>query len=156
MPTNLYGPGDNYHLDNSHVMPGLIYRFHNAKINKLSTVTIWGTGKPKREFLYIDDMAQASIYLMSLDKKIYNKQISPTNRHINVGGGTAITIKQLTKTIKEIIGYNREINFDSTKPDGTLRKLMNSKRMNNLGFKIEKSLRDELLLTYKDNLNKTI
>ena len=104
MPTNLYGPGDNYHSENSHVVPALIFRFHTAKIKKLPNVTIWGTGKPKREFLYVDDMAKASIYLMNLEKKDYYKQTQPMCSHINVGSGHDLTIKELANTIKKIVG----------------------------------------------------
>ena len=150
MPTNLYGPGDNYHPENSHVIPGLIYRFHQAKLNNLPSVTIWGTGKPRREFLYVDDMAKACIYLMNLDKKIYDKHVFPRCSHVNVGSGVDITIKEVAETIKEVIGFKGKINFDHSKPDGTHRKLLDSKLINNLGFKPEIALIDGLLKTYKD------
>ena len=150
MPTNLYGPGDNYHPENSHVIPGLIYRFHEAKINNLANVTIWGTGKPKREFLYVDDMARASIYLMNLDKNIYNKETSFMCSHINVGSGTDLAIKELAEVIREVVGFKGEINFDITKPDGISRKLLDSQLINNLGFKPEISLKDGLIKTYQD------
>lgn len=149
MPTNLYGPGDNYHPQNSHVIPGLIYRFHEAKINKLPNVTIWGTGKPKREFLYVDDMARASIYLMSIKKETYDDHTLPVRSHINVGSGIDLTIKELAETIKEVVGYKGEINFDPTKPDGSPRKLLDIRLINNLGFKPEISLKDGLIKTYK-------
>jgi GDP-L-fucose synthase len=150
MPTNLYGPGDNYHPQNSHVIPGLIYRFHQAKIKNLPEVTVWGTGTPKREFLYVDDMAKASIYLMNIDKKFYDQQTSPTCSHVNVGSEKDITIKELAKTIKEIISYKGKINFDTTKPDGISRKLLDNKRINNLGFNSQISLKEGLIKTYKD------
>ncbi len=150
MPTNLYGPGDNYHPENSHVIPGLIYRFHEAKINNLPKVTIWGTGKPKREFLYVDDMASASIHLMNIDKKIYDEQTSLMFSHINVGSGTDLTIKELSETLKEVVGFKGEINFDLTKLDGNPRKILNSKRIKNLGFKPQISLKVGLIKTYQD------
>ena len=150
MPTNLYGPGDNYHPENSHVIPALIYRFHKAKINNLPNVTIWGTGTPKREFLYVDDMARASIYLMNLDKNIYDKQTSSMCSHINVGSGKDLAIKELAETIKEVVGFKGGINFDPTKPDGIPRKLLDSKLINSLGFKPEISLKDGLIKTYQD------
>jgi GDP-L-fucose synthase len=150
MPTNLYGPGDNYHPENSHVIPGLIYRFHKAKINNLESVTIWGTGRPKREFLYVDDMAQASIYVMNLDKKIYNKQITSLSSHINVGSGKELTIKELAETIKEVVNFKGKINFDPSKPDGSSRKLLNSDRINKLGFMPKINLKDGLIKTYQD------
>tara|TARA_X000000950_G_scaffold289442_1_gene413527 strand:- start:6065 stop:7030 length:966 start_codon:yes stop_codon:yes gene_type:complete len=152
MPTNLYGPGDNYHSENSHVIPGLIRRFSEAKINNRPHVTIWGTGNPKREFLYVDDMAKASIHLMNLDKKKYEEHTSPTCSHINVGTGTDITIKELAENIKDVVGYKGNINFDPTKPDGSPRKFIDSKRMISFGFKYEVNLRDGLKKTYQDYL----
>ena len=154
MPTNLYGPGDNYHPQNSHVIPGLINRFHEAKINNLSNVTIWGTGKPKREFLYVDDMARASIHLMNIDKKTFSKHIYPMCSHINAGSGNDLTIKELAEIIKEVVDYKGEINFDPTKPDGSPRKFLDCKRINNLGFKTEISLKDGLIKTYKEYIKK--
>ena len=154
MPTNLYGPGDNYNPQNSHVIPGLINRFHEAKINNLSNVTIWGTGKAKREFLYVDDMARASIHLMNIDKKTLSKHISPMCSHINAGSGNDLTIKELAKIIKEVVDYKGEINFDPTKPDGSPRKFLDCKRINNLGFKTEISLKDGLIRTYKEYIKK--
>jgi GDP-L-fucose synthase len=149
MPTNLYGPGDNYHPENSHVIPGLIYRFHKAKINNLAKVKIWGTGKPKREFLYVDDMAKASIYLMNLDKKKLNEKTSSMCSHINVGSGTDLTIKELAETIKDVVGFKGEIYFDTTKPDGILRKFLEIGLINSLGFKPEVTLKKGLEKTYK-------
>ena len=152
MPTNLYGPGDNYHPDNSHVIPGLIYRFYKAKINNLESVTIWGTGTPKREFLYVDDLAQAAIYVMNVDKKIYEEQTTSESSHINVGSEQELTIKELAETIKEVIDFKGNINFDSSKPDGSTRKLLNSERINKLGFKPKTHLKEGLIKTYKDYL----
>ncbi len=152
MPTNLYGPGDNYHPENSHVIPGLIYRFHYAKINNLPNVTIWGTGNPRREFLYVDDMARSCIHLMNIEKKILLKQTSPMFNHINVGSGKDLTIKELAEIIKKIIGFEGTINFDKKKPDGNPIKILNNKRIHNLGFKPLISLKDGLTKTYQDFL----
>ena len=153
MPTNLYGPGDNYHPLNSHVIPGLIYRFHEAKIKNLPNVIIWGTGKPRREFLHVDDMARASIHLMNIDKKIYNQYVSPMSSHINIGSGSDLTITELAEIIKEVVGYNGEINFDPTKPDGIPKKLLNSERLNNFNFKTNIDLKDGLIKAYQDYIN---
>tara|TARA_B100001057_G_scaffold500359_1_gene614974 strand:- start:841 stop:1794 length:954 start_codon:yes stop_codon:yes gene_type:complete len=150
MPTNLYGPGDNYHPENSHVIPGLIYRFHQAKIKNLPSVKIWGTGKPRREFLHVDDMARASVHIMNLSKTIYAKHTSPMCSHINIGSGEDLTIKDLAKIIKKIIGYNGKIIFDTTKLDGSPRKFLDIKRIIRMGFKPEISLIDGLKTTYKD------
>jgi GDP-L-fucose synthase len=156
MPTNLYGPGDNYHPENSHVIPGLIYRFHKAKINNLESVTIWGTGTPKREFLYVDDMAQAAIHVMNLDKKIYNEQITSVSSHINVGSEQELTIKELAETIKEVIDFKGKIKFDKTKLDGIPRKFLDSKKIKNFGFKPLISLKVGLTKTYKSYLKNKI
>jgi GDP-L-fucose synthase len=150
MPTNLYGPGDNYHPENSHVIPGMIYKFHEAKINNLPNVTLWGTGLPNREFLYVDDMAKASIYIMNLDKNIYEKQLFPIRSHINIGIGEDLSIKELAKNIKKIVGYEGEIHFDQTKPDGVFRKCLDITRISNLGFKPETNLNEGLKKTYQD------
>jgi GDP-L-fucose synthase len=150
MPTNLYGPGDNYHPDNSHVIPGLIYRFHKAKINNLANVIIWGSGKPKREFLYVDDMVEASIHLMNIDKKIYDKHTLPMLNHINVGSSKDLTIKELAETIKKVVNFKGKIKFDHTKLDGVSRKLLDSQRIYNLGFKPKTSLLEGLAKTYKE------
>lgn len=152
MPTNLYGIGDNYHSENSHVIPALIRRFHEAKINKLSEVIIWGSGTPMREFLYVDDMATASVYVMNLDKNIYDQYTKPMMSHINVGSGTDVTTQELAKTISEVVDYQCTINFDRTKLDGSSRKLMDSTRLNSLGWKSKVSLRDGLMKAYQDYL----
>lgn len=154
MPTNLYGPGDNYHPENSHVIPGLIYRFHEAKINNLPKVKIWGTGKPKREFLFVDDMAKASIKVMNLEKNIYEKFTKPMCSHINVGSGMELSIKELALAIKEVVGFKGEIDFDNTKPDGISRKLLNSKKIYDLGFKPKTSIKNGLIKTYEAFVSK--
>ena len=152
MPTNLYGPGDNYHPENSHVIPALIRRFHEAKINGNSSVTIWGSGKPRREFLYVDDMAEASVFVMELDTQKYQSQTEPMRSHLNVGFGSDITIHELAMTIKKVIGFEGEIQFDSTKPDGSPQKLMDSARLNELGWKTKTDLESGLNKAYQDFL----
>lgn len=154
MPTNLYGPGDNYHPENSHVIPALIRRFHEAKIDNAPSVTIWGTGTPMREFLYIDDMAAACLHVMSLDKAIYNQQTQPMLSHINVGFGKDISISDTAITIAQVVGYQGQITFDTSKPDGTPRKLMDSTCLNRLGWKPRVSLRQGLELAYQDFMEK--
>jgi len=155
MPTNLYGPGDNYHPQNSHVIPGLIYRFHEAKINNLPRVTVWGTGLPRREFLYVDDMARACVHLMNIDKKNYYNHILPLCSHINIGSGTDITIKELAEIIKKLVGFKGEINFDISKPDGISSKFLDTELIKNLGFKPQISLMEGLVKTYRDYIKKT-
>jgi len=150
MPTNLYGPGDNYHPDNSHVIPGLLRRFHEAKIKNAPSVRVWGTGKPRREFLYVDDMASACIHVMNLNFKIYNKFTSLMCSHINVGSNFDITINELAKMIKSVVGFKGKIKFDKTKPDGNIRKLIDSKLINKLGWKPKVSLEDGLFRAYRD------
>jgi GDP-L-fucose synthase len=150
MPTNLYGPGDNYHLENSHVIPALIKKFHTGKISNASKVTIWGSGNPKREFLYVDDMAAACVYIMNLDKEVYQQQVKPMQSHINVGTGEELTIKKLAETIAKITGFKGKIEFDTTKPDGSKRKLMDSTRLNMLGWHSKINLEQGLKKTYKD------
>ena len=152
MPTNLYGIGDNYHPQNSHVIPALIRRLHEAKLSAASVVSIWGTGTPRREFLYIDDMAAACVHVMNLDKATYSAHTSPMQSHINVGSGEDITIKELALTIAKVIGYEGAIEFDPIKPDGTPRKLMDSTRLNNLGWQASVSLEEGLRLAYNDFL----
>jgi GDP-L-fucose synthase len=154
MPTNLYGPRDNYHSDNSHVIPGMIYRFHEAKINNLESVTIWGTGRSKREFLYVDDMTDASIHVMNVDKKTYDEHTSSMCSHINVGSGSELSIKELAETIKEIVGFKGEINFDPTKLEGSDRKFLDSKRIDNIGFTPKINLKEGLIKTYQDYIIK--
>ena len=153
MPTNLYGSGDNYHPENSHVIPGLIYRFHQAKINNLPYVTIWGTGKPKREFLYVDDMASACIHLMNLDKEIYDKNTVEMCSHVNAGSGEDLTIKELAQTLRKVTNYNGEIKFDTSKPDGIFRKFIDSTLINKLGWQPSVNLEDGLIKTYKSFLD---
>jgi GDP-L-fucose synthase len=152
MPTNLYGPGDNYHPENSHVIPALIRRFHEAKEENLSEVIIWGTGAPMREFLYVDDMAAASVFVMDLDKPIYDQHTEPMQSHINVGFGSDITIKELAEVIGKTVGYSGKITFDSSKPDGAPRKLMNSDRLKRMGWDARVNLADGLLNAYQDFL----
>lgn len=150
MPTNLYGPGDNYHPENSHVIPALIRRFHEAKLNHLPEVVIWGTGAPKREFLYVDDMASASVFVMELDKAIYDQSTDPMQSHINVGFGSDVMIAELAVTIASVVGYQGEIQFDSSKPDGPPRKWMDSSRLEKLGWQAQISLLNGLERAYRD------
>jgi GDP-L-fucose synthase len=150
MPTNLYGPGDNYHPENAHVIPALIRRFHEAKISNAPSVTIWGTGTPRREFLYVDDMAAASVFVMNLDKRLYDQHTQPMLSHINVGYGDDITIKELAAAISTTIGYQGEIQFDLSKPDGSPRKLMDSRRLNALGWHARVGLEAGLATAYQD------
>jgi GDP-L-fucose synthase len=152
MPTNLYGIGDNYHPENSHVIPALIRRVHEAKSKSAPVVSIWGTGTPRREFLYIDDMAAACVHVMNLDQETYNAVTTPMQSHINVGSGEDITIKELVLTIAKVIGYEGSIEFDPAKPDGTPRKLMDSTRINNLGWQASVSLEEGLRRAYSDFL----
>ncbi len=153
MPTNLYGPGDNYHPDNSHVIPALIRRFHEAKYANAAEVAIWGSGTPKREFLYVDDMARACVHLMNLDHSTYTEYTEPMLSHINVGYGSDITIRELAETIKDITGYQGNITFDASKPDGAPRKLMDSSRLQQLGWTPQTSLREGLAMAYQDFQN---
>ena len=150
MPTNLYGPGDNYHPENSHVIPALIRRFHEAKINNDEKVIVWGSGNPKREFLYVDDMASASVHVMNLDKPTYDQNTHQMCSHINVGMGEDLSIAELAETLKKVIGFSGNIEFDSSKPDGSPRKLMNSSRLNSLGWSPRFSLEEGLHKTYND------
>ena len=150
MPTNLYGPGDNYHPQNSHVIPALIRRFHEAKVNSAPTVTIWGSGSPKREFLYVDDMAAASVFVMNLPKTVYDQHTSPMQSQINVGFGSDITIAQLAQAVGAAVGYKGHIDFDATQPDGAPRKLMDSSRLNALGWQAQIDLTQGLALAYQD------
>ena len=154
MPTNLYGPGGNYHSENSHVIPALIHRFHEAKGSQSPSVTIWGTGTPRREFLYVDDMAAASVHVMNLPKATYDQHTQPMLSHINVGCGEDITIREVAEVIGKTVGYQGEIIFDTTKPDGMHRKLMDSSRLNALGWKAQVRLETGLKAVYQDFLNK--
>ena len=154
MPTNLYGPGDNYHLENSHVIPALIRRFHEAKVANAPQVMIWGTGTPKREFLYVDDMASASVFVMQLDKATYDQQTEPMQSHINVGFGNDVTIAELATAIGAAVGYEGEIRFDPTKPDGTPRKWMDSSRLNQLGWMATVDLKHGLKEAYQEFLSR--
>jgi len=152
MPTNLYGPGDNYHPTNSHVIPALIRRFHEAKVSGAPTVAIWGSGTPKREFLYVDDMAAASVYVMSLPKDVYDQHTNPMQSHINVGYGSDVTIAEVTQAICQTVGYQGKITFDLTQPDGAPRKWMDSSRLNALGWQAKVTLEQGLALAYQDFL----
>lgn len=150
MPTNLYGPGDNYHLENSHVIPALIRRFHEAKVANSPEVIIWGTGSPRREFLYVDDMAAASVHIMELDKSIYDQHTDPMQSHINVGFGSDVKIAELANLISRVVGYDGQIIFDPSRPDGAPRKLMNSDRLNQLGWTQKVNLADGLKIAYDE------
>ncbi len=152
MPTNLYGPGDNYHPENSHVIPALIRRFHEAKANHAPSVAIWGTGTPRREFLYVDDMAAAALYVMNLPKAIFDQHTQPMLSHINVGSGQDMTIREIAETIARVVGYDGNITFDPSRPDGTPRKLMDSSRLNDLGWQAQVGFEDGLIKAYKDFL----
>lgn len=149
MPTNLYGPGDNYHPENSHVIPALIRRFHQAKVAGASEVVIWGTGTPQREFLYVDDMAAASVFVMQLSRGIYQSKISLTQSHINVGFGSDISIADLARAIGRTVGYAGRIKLDASRPDGAPRKLMDSSQLNALGWRPRVALSAGLQLAYK-------
>ena len=150
MPTNLYGPGDNYHPENSHVIPALIRRFHEAKLSNAKEVVIWGSGKPFREFLFVDDMAAASVYVMGLDKAIYDSCTSPMLSHINVGYGSDVTIGELATEIGKVVQFEGQIVFDASKPDGSPRKLIDSQKLKSLGWHAEVGLEQGLRLAYHD------
>jgi GDP-L-fucose synthase len=150
MPTNLYGPGDNYHPENSHVIPGLIRRFHEAKVANAPEVVIWGTGTPRREFLFVDDMAAASVFVMQLDKSTYDTQTHDMQSHINVGYGSDITINELAYAVAKATSYLGNIVFDSTKPDGPPRKWMDSGKLKSLGWKPKISLENGLQDAYSE------
>ena len=154
MPTNLYGPGDNYHSENSHVIPALIRRFHEAKIGNAPEVVIWGTGTPRREFLYVDDMAAASVFVMELDKTNYDQHTQPTQSHINVGFGSDVTIAQLADEVAQATGYVGKISFDPSKPDGAPRKWMDSTRLNQLGWRAKVALKQGLQEAYREFLSR--
>jgi GDP-L-fucose synthase len=152
MPTNLYGLGDNYHPENSHVIPALIRRFHEAKRDGAPVVTIWGSGTPRREFLYVDDMASASVHVMNLEKAVYEQHTQPMLSHINVGFGDDLTILELAQAVASTVGFTGRIETDPTKPDGTPRKLMDSARLGLLGWSPKVALGEGLALAYQDFL----
>jgi GDP-L-fucose synthase len=152
MPTNLYGPGDNYHPEDSHVIPALIRRFHEAKVNNAPSVAIWGTGTPKREFLYVDDMAAASVHVMNLPQCTYSQHTQPMLSHINVGYGEDMSILEVAQAVARTVGYTGAIDTDPTKPDGTPRKLMDSTRLNALGWQAQVGLVVGLKSAYEDFL----
>ena len=149
MPTNLYGKGDNFHSQNSHVIPALIRRFHEAKLNRDEFVTAWGTGKPMREFLYVSDMASACIHVMNLDSKLLGDSTQIMSSHINIGTGLDVTIRELTETIASVVGFKGEIRWDITKPDGAPRKLLDVELIKKLGWTSSVPLRDGLEVTYE-------
>ena len=155
MPTNLYGPGDNYHPQNSHVIPALIRRFHEAKQSNANSVMIWGTGTPRREFLYVDDMAAACVHVMGLDRAVYAANTQPMLSHINVGTGEDLQIAELARLVGRVVGFAGNIEFDTTKPDGAPRKLMDVTRLKALGWQPQVGLEQGLALAYQDFLAKT-
>jgi GDP-L-fucose synthase len=150
MPSNLYGPGDNYHPENSHVIPALLRRLHEAKLANAPEVVIWGTGTPRREFLYVNDMATASVFVMNLAANEYGTQVQPQLSHINVGYGSDVTIGELAATVASVVGYLGRISFDTSKPDGAPRKLMDTARLNVMGWKAKVGLEDGLKSAYLD------
>jgi GDP-L-fucose synthase len=152
MPTNLYGPGDNYHPENSHVIPALILRFHEAKLANAPSVAVWGTGTPRREFLYVDDMAAACVHVMDLPKPIYVQHTSPMLSHINVGYGADVSIAEAAQAIAQVVGYTGLVTFDTGKLDGTPRKWLNSSRLNSLGWQAQVPLLQGLTKAYQDFL----
>jgi len=149
MPTNLYGINDNFHPENSHVIPALMQRFHKAKINNMKKVVVYGTGNAMREFLYVDDMAQASLFILELDEKTYKANTQPMLSHINVGTGKDITIREMAQIMKEVIGFKGELIFDTTKPDGTPRKLIDVRKLKRMGWKYSVDLKVGLKKTYE-------
>ena len=153
MPTNLYGVNDNFHPENSHVIPALMQRFHQAKEDNSKEVVVWGTGKVMREFLYVDDMAEASLFILELDEKIYQDNTKKMLSHINVGTGVDVTIEEMAKIMKRVVGYKGEIVFDVTKPDGVSRKLVNTARLTSMGWKYKIKLEKGIKRTYDWYLN---
>ena len=149
MPTNLYGPGDNYHAENSHVIPGLIRRFHQAAAEGAPAVIVWGSGTPRREFLFVDDLAEASVFIMNLAPEAYRAQTEPMRSHLNVGFGEDITIQELASLIAQVVGYQGVIQFDRSKPDGTPRKWLDSSRIRSLGWQPRTSILEGLSRTYQ-------
>jgi GDP-L-fucose synthase len=154
MPTNLYGPGDSYHPENSHVIPALMRRFHEAKVTNTPSVSVWGTGTPRREFLYVEDLAAACVHVMNLPKAIYETHTTPMQSHINVGSGSDVTIAEVARSVAQAVGYSGIIEFDSSKPDGAPRKWMNSSVISALGWQPMVDLSQGLFATYKDFVNK--
>lgn len=153
MPTNLYGPGDNYHPENSHVIPALLRRFHEAKSTGAEKVVVWGSGTPRREFLYVEDMAEASVHVMELERAVYDAHTTPTSSHINVGTGEEVTIRQLAELLGRVTGYQGGIEFDACKPDGTPRKLIANDRLTRLGWRRKMELEQGLAVTYSHYVN---
>ena len=156
MPTNLYGINDNFHPENSHVIPALMRRFHKAKVNNDAEVVVWGTGNAMREFLYVDDMAAASLFVLELDEKTYQANTKSMLSHINVGTGVDVTIREMAETMKEVVGFKGELSFDTTKPDGAPRKLIDVSRLSNMGWEYSVDLKEGLEKTYKWYLTKNI
>jgi GDP-L-fucose synthase len=156
MPTNLYGINDNFHPKNSHVIPALIQRFHQAKINNDPELVVWGTGGAMREFLYVDDMAQASLFVLELDEQIYKANTKPMLSHINVGTGKDLTIREMVEIMKKVVGYKGKLVFDNTKPDGAARKLIDISRLSSLGWEYSVDLKEGLEKTYEWYLEKSI
>ncbi|MCL5797127.1 MAG: GDP-L-fucose synthase [Gammaproteobacteria bacterium] len=154
MPTNLYGPNDNYHPENSHVIPALLRRFHEAVKNNAEEVVIWGSGTPMREFLYVDDMAEACVHIMNVDKAVYTVHTSPMLSHINVGTGQDCTIRELAETIAQVTGFTGKLIFDATKPDGTPRKVLDVSKANEIGWKAKTALKEGLATAYASYCNK--
>ena len=154
MPTNLYGINDNFHPENSHVIPALMRRFHEAKVNNDAEVVVWGTGNAMREFLYVDDMAEASLFVLELDEKTYQTNTKPMLSHINVGTGKDVTIREMAETMKQVVGFEGELTFDSTKPDGAPRKLIDVSRLSNMGWSYNVNLSEGLKRTYNWYLNR--
>lgn len=156
MPTNLYGPGDNYHPQNSHVVPALLRRFHEAKEKNIKEVSVWGSGTPMREFLYVDDMAEASLFVHDLDEELFTTHSRPMLSHINVGTGTDVTIRELAETVKDVVGFKGSLVFDQTKPDGTPRKLLDVSLLTNLGWKASVDLHAGIERSYFDFVSRII
>lgn len=152
MPTNLYGPGDNYHAENSHVIPALIRRFHEAKQAAAPSVAVWGTGRPEREFLFVDDMAEASLHVLELDPAVYAANTRPMLSHINIGTGQGITVAEVARLVGAVVGFHGRIEYDTSKPDGAPRKVLDVSRLNALGWKARVTLREGLEATYRDFL----
>jgi len=156
MPTSLYGTNDNFHPENSHVIPALMQRFHKAKVNNDSEVMVWGTGNAMREFLFVDDMAEAAIFVLNLDRETYLKNTEIMLSHINIGTGVDVTTRELAETMKEVVGFQGELTFDTSKPDGAPRKLIDVSRLSNIGWQYKVELKDGLEYTYEWYLNEVL